>query len=233
MLTLNRATSRRAGAALLVQIMLLTLTAGTVSAAFIAPQDYSMWTRGDAETTYQFWDGFQNPLPDGPDVDQNANGVATTTTTGGMVIGSASLYSPGGPQTLDITIPDFNQAGTTSVLLQVKTTGSELDPASLSFGGTLGYAYTHEISRITEASGFGPVQTVETLFTFHGLPTSSVFGINFDAPIHSSVQNIAVDTNFVPVPEPGTATLFGLGLAGLAASSRKRASPSSGTPVRR
>ena len=150
-----------------------------------------------------------------------------------MVIGSGSLYSPGGAQSLDITIPDFNQPGTTSVLLQVKTMGSELDPTSLSFGGTLGYAYTHEISRITESSGFGPVQTVETLFTFHGLPTSSVFGINFDAPVHSSVQNIAVDTNFVPVPEPGTATLFGLGLAGLAASSRKRASASSGTPVRR
>ena len=221
MLTLHRSRKGRSRPSLLNQIIFFSLIAGSASAGFIAPQDYGMWTRGAAGTTYQNWDGFQNPLPDAPDIDQNPTGVATATTAGGFVAGSGNLYNMGGGQTITVSVPGYSPVGhTTSVLLQVKTLSNSIDAASLTFGGVNSYAYTHEISNVTVSTAYGPAAEIETLFTFHGLPSSSSFDITFNSPAHASIMGIAVDTNVVP--EPGTAALLGMGLALLSGSVRKQ-----------
>ena len=201
---------------------------GFVSAAqatpFIAPEDYSMFTRGDAGTTYQYWDVFTSTSGATADIaNNNSNGDATVSEVNGvsMATGSGNIYAMGGNPSFEIVIPEFDAPGHfTSVLLQITTLGSEFIPGSVKINGA-DPGYSVEFGRVTIPAGPSTADQVDTLFTWNGLTSSDTITIEFDGAMHMSLTQVAVDTN--TVPEPGTAVLMLIGLTGLACRKNRKA----------
>ena len=201
---------------------------GFVSAAqatpFIAPQDYAMWTRGDAGTTHQHWDVFTATTGAIADIaNSNSNGNATVSETEGvsMATGSGNIYAMMGNPSFEIVIPEFDAPGHfTSVLLQITTIGSEFIPGSVKINGA-DPSYSTEFGRVSIPAGPSTADQVDTLFTWNGLTSSDSITITFDGAIHMSLAQVAVDTN--TVPEPGTAVLMLIGLTGLACRKNRKA----------
>ena len=208
---------RHLGGMLLAGVAFFGISAAAQAATYIAPEDYAMWTRGDAGTTYQYWDFFTTTTGATPDVaDNNSNGTATLSETNGvsMAIGSGNIYAMGGGPAFSIEIPEFNApAHFTSVLLQITTLGSEFTPGSVKING-IDPGYSVEFDRVTIPAGPSTADQVDTLFVWNGLASSDIVTIEFSGPMHLSLTQASVDTN--TVPEPGTAVLMLIGLTGLA-----------------
>ena len=214
----------RAGHVLLIGLALLVL-AGSAQAAFITPSDLATggWTRGDAGTTYQQWQPYPYAYGAPPVVSQNSAGTATVTATnpaaGTYPAGSGNLYSPAGAPSFVVSVPNFpSPSDQTTVLLQIKTGGSELDYSSVKINGQAANDY-QELSRVTVTTPFGPSSTVESMWVFNNVFAGDSFAVTFSSYQHNSLGTIEIDTN--TVPEPGTALLVLAGLAGLAYQGRK------------
>lgn len=177
----------------------ILLAASIASADFIEPDAYG-WSREDADSTYLEWDWFTStdggnepdigqfpfPLPDGwlePDV--------VETTGNAIITSTGNIYSPFGAINLDVTIPNYGTGeGTTTVLLQVRTMGNELDYANVNVDGV---APIDTIELLREDGDLGV--NVETLFVFEfdGNAMVYVAGIPTLVP-HVALDRIAVDT---------------------------------------
>ena len=191
---MSKFTNRVVGSGLLVAVM-----AGAAGADFITPDAFG-WTRGDADSTYFEWDVFvsafggndpdvgQFPveLPDGwvsPDV------VETTGTA--FITGSGNLYSPFGPIHVEVTVPNYGYGtGQTTLLVQVKTQGNELDYDNVV---AMGEAPVEVTFLTRELSDQGYIVEVLYEFAIEGNPSEIVIGIP-TADAHVSVDRIAVDT---------------------------------------
>ncbi|MBK7404878.1 MAG: hypothetical protein IPJ41_09655 [Phycisphaerales bacterium] len=189
------------GAVLRVAAGLVLGVAGSQALAdFTGPGDYG-WSRGDANSTYFEWDYFSSssggnvpdvgqfpdPLPEGwtaPDV--------VETTGNGFVTGSGNIYSPFGPTSFDITVPNYNLgSGSTTVLLQIRTQGTELDYPMVNLGGDAPVD-TVELYR-EDLGDFGFL--VDTLFVFEVSGNASEYLITAPSVESSmSLDKIAVDT---------------------------------------
>lgn len=174
------------------------LSAGAARADFIPPDTYG-WSRGAERSTYFEWDIFVDP--DGgnvPDVDQFPDPLPSgwvdpdvvVTSGSAVVTGSGRIYSPVGAINLQVTTPNYGEGATTTLLLQVRTIGTELDYAAVMAEGQLPVEIV-EISRQSGSMGF----EVETLFQFELSGNQDAYV--FDVPTveaHCSIDGIAVDT---------------------------------------
>ncbi len=177
----------------------MLVAAGIASADFITPDGYG-WSREDGNSTYFEWDWFTstsggnvpdvgqfpNPVPDGwlePDV--------VETTGDAFVTGSGRIYSPFGPIYIEVTIPNYDLGiGMTTLLLQVKTLGNELDYAGVVMDDQLPIDII-EVSRETGDMG----EEIETLFVFEIAGNAPVYVVGIPtAEAHVSIDGIAVDT---------------------------------------
>lgn len=182
----------------------LTVFAGGVSAqGFVTPDGYG-WSRGSAATTYFEWDDFTSVggpntpdvgafpavLPDGwatPDVvELSGNGFVTST---------GNIYSFSGPIEVEVVVPaEPVPGGTTTVLLQTRTQGREIDAATVNCGG-LAPAEVVELYRFNLGpDGIGGGFLVETLWRFE-VPADGTVILGFVSSGESmSLDSIAVDT---------------------------------------
>jgi MYXO-CTERM domain-containing protein len=186
------------------------------------------WVRGVTPgSAYAQWESFASiGGPNNPDVGQSVVGTlapgaqpfnVTAAGTLTVIAGSGNLYSGFAPTSVAITAPGFNwPAGTTTLLVQVRTVGTEINGVTVNIGGVAPTSVT-ELSRI----GMGAQGAqVETLYRFDLPSDVSTYTLLFSSlTSHFSLDRVAIDT--FTVPAPGAAAL--LGLVGLGVSRRRRA----------
>jgi hypothetical protein len=191
-------------------------------ANFVVPDGINYnWTRGSTpNSAFAQWEVFTSTAgPNSPDVGSFTGG----TFAGGapawntfdrnpfsFVTGGGNIYSFGGVVAPQVDIPNFGLGAgyVTTVLLQVRTQGTEVDPASVLIGG-VAPVQTTELFRQT-LGGFGG-SLVDTLYRFEIPGNAAGYTLQFQASGSSmSLDRVAVDT-FTVVPAPGAAVLLGVG----------------------
>ncbi len=181
----------------------MTLVAQVNAQGFVTPDGFG-WSRGDADTSYFAWDDFTSatqpnapdagafpmPLPAGwtsPSV-RETTGTAFVTSTGNMYSFTTQL-------SFEVNVPAQPIAGaTTTVLLQTRTQGREVDHATLFCNGIAPSEYV-ELYRFT----LGPKDIlggdlVDALWRFE-VPATGTLTITFDATdLSMSLDKLEVDT---------------------------------------
>ena len=218
----------------LVASAMLAGLASSASADFIIPDTITYgWERGATPlSTYAEWDVFTSPAgPNTPDVGSFVGGTLPATAadfnvvdnneaSGACITGGGNIYSFGGVVSPQIEFGGFDLGAgyVTTVLLQVRTLGTEIDQSTLLLNGSIAASSVTELDRVA-LGGFGGSQ-VDTLFEFNLSGNLDSYVINFDALGSSlSLDRVAIDT-FTVVPAPGAAALLGLG--GLVVVRRRR-----------
>lgn len=203
--------------------------AGAAEADFLIPDGVNVpWTRGvSSPSAYGQWDVFTSAAgPNSPDVGQSVTGslaagapefnVSVTGATA-TLLGNGDIYSANSTEFVTVTVPSFGLGGgyTTSILLQVRTQGFEINPASVLINGVAPASVT-ELSRVSlGAQG----AMVETAYLWNLPGSDSSYSIAFNGGPFFSLDRIAVD-EFATVPTPGATVAVGLGT--LAAVRRRR-----------
>ncbi len=215
-------------------VMAGIVAAAAVSSAradFITPDgvNYS-WTRSaSAGSTYAQWEAFTNAAgPNLPDVGSYVGGDLPAAAPAWDVFDSSGLsfvtsggniYSFSGATNIHVVVPGFDSAAasSTTLLIQIRTQGTEFDPASVNIAG-VAPTETLELHR-ESLGGFGGA-LVDTLFRWE-LPGNALsYELRFDAAGSSmSLDRVAVDS-FVNVPAPGAGALLAMGV--LMAARRRR-----------
>lgn len=217
---------------LLAAGLVFGLSGSLASAAFVTPQS---WTRGTGGATYQAWDIFDTyPTDSTPDVGNvNANGTASLTenTGGAFVTSGGNIYSFSTATDFTVTIPEADvptPAHDVTAVVQIKTQGTEIDPATLLLNGQAPVESV-ELDRVV-LGGFGG-SLVENWYLFNvpyaafgdGVPGVEDLTLTFGAQGSSmSLDAISIDTAIRPfgyyaeptpaaIPEPATAALLSLG----------------------
>lgn len=224
-------------------------SASAANADFVTPDSYG-WSRESENSFYAEWEFFESPTGGNtPDVGMfptslptgwSAPDVVETTGTG-FITGGGNIYSFSAPTEFEVSVPNYDLGrrpfGTT-VLVQMRTLGSELDYETIQIGG-ISPIETTELNRTDVGGGFGGA-LVDVLFRFELLGNSADYLIEFEAAESSmSLDRLSIDTfatsllstrsvgssirasSFGPVPAPGTACA--LASLGLIATRRRRA----------
>lgn len=218
----------------------LALVASQARADFITPTfDAYGWDRPTVtggNATFQAWDVFTSVA--GPNTPHKVSGPAfggsvsdtwTTVnafgnpnardTTGSPAVfltSGGNIYSPSVVTLPEVTIPNAGgqSAGVTTILLQVRTVGTDLDLNSVKLfdpvsNAKLSYISTQEIFRAPAGPGGN---TVDNLFRFDVAGNASLYTLTFNGLGSStSLDRVAVDTFYNPtataVPEPSSLLL--------------------------
>lgn len=165
----------------------------------------------------------------------NAAGNATVTETTGLAfITGGNLYNASAATSISTAIPNNidavsgdSTAGWTTLLVQIRTRGTEINPSTLLVNG-IAPEDSVELSRVA-LGGFGGFQ-VDTWHQFKIAGNRDFYTLTFGSPgPHMSLDRLSIDTawnetaflqsqafsNVVPVPEPGTwAVLAGAAIVG-------------------
>ena len=185
---------------LLLSLAAMLASASLAHAQFVEPDGYG-WSRGDADSAWFEWDVFTSPTGGNlPDVGQFPSplpgGWATPDVydTSGLAIITASgnFYSFVGPITLDVVIPNYGyQSGSTTLLLQIRTQGNELDYGSVNIWGEPPVEHVELLRQSLGEFGW----LVDSLFRFELDGNENVYIASFAAAdAHVAIDRIAVDT---------------------------------------
>lgn len=184
---------------------------------------FQNWDRGDALTSFAHWDriseddvlapGVQDHSPDGAFVNLASAPLDSSPpsfVTGGGLGGN--IYSFTGDYTVTLNmVPDYaTPDGLFTVALQLKTIGNTVDPSTVSLNG-LGGNYTLLFNGPNPGPWGGEMD--EHLFVWTDVASASSYDIVFTNIVHTSLDELTVDMNAVPLP--GAVFLFGTALAGL------------------
>lgn len=223
--------------------LVLAGTALQASAAFVVPNGVNYaWTRGTtAKSSWAEWNVFTSVGgPNSPDVGTFIGGAFPETapafnvfdsnsSSGSFITSGGNIYSFSGVISPQIEFGNFGfgTSYNTTILIQVRTLGNELNASSVTLNGSIAPVETTELARST-LGGFGGFE-VDTLFRFELTENLGSYVVDFDAQTTSmSLDRVAIDTYaFIPgpsplagVPSPGVASV--LGLAALTARTRRR-----------
>ncbi|QNN21372.1 hypothetical protein HED60_03495 [Planctomycetales bacterium ZRK34] len=225
--------SRMTFTTLLVAIASMMITANA-HAVFVSPDDFATgWSRGDTDTLYAEWDLFEsstNALPDVGSFHPPAGDPTLSSDTGG-VTGTANIYGFNA-HTITIDTANYNTASSnTTVVVQIRTQGTEYDPSTLMINGAAP-TYLGELSRTPVASFGGDTFEVDTwaLFNLSGaddLTVSftasgqhmSLLAVALDAIVTDSSGFASVTPQGAPVPQPASLVML---LGGLALMRRRK-----------
>lgn len=190
------------------------------------------WSYGDAETSAVHWSVIDGPLPtdSSPDVRNLNTSLATLTAnnpgafiTGGGLGGNIYSFS----DTPDFTVvvnPDY--AAPTSpvnVALQLKILGTDLDPNSVTLGGSA----WNSTQLLFEGDAGGPFGGLdkEYLFVWEGVTAGSSYALDFLASGSSmSLDEVSLDVGVSAVPLPAAAWLFLSAIVGITANAKRKGS---------
>ncbi|MEX0887682.1 MAG: PEP-CTERM sorting domain-containing protein [Phycisphaeraceae bacterium] len=229
----------------------LTLTASSASATvhFIEPGG---WAPGDSQTTHQHWDYLASGTDNAPDVGHlttptgldaptlSVQDPGIRTSTGNFYAFSADYGVTAEFANHGGASGSYSGAAGTHVIIQTAGTlsgGAGLDVDSLNLvtldgesivdGDNASRLRADEIWRGTISSTFGDVTQQELILEFFLPGYSDDFRIQWDQAVHSSFDQLRVDTILAnealavtPVPEPTSVAL--LGVAGLMLLHRRR-----------
>ncbi|MFL5330174.1 MAG: PEP-CTERM sorting domain-containing protein [Gemmataceae bacterium] len=195
------------------------------------------WNAGDPNTTAFHWNNFAAggtyPGPFVPDQAAFHPGLANAslmeTLGGGFLTGGGNLYSQGVPMHIAATLPNYDFSTSpsggwsTTVYVQTRTLGNELDYAGLTLNWidlagahtlTPASAFLNQELEHTPLGGFGGFAATH-LWGFAVPASPSQFTLSFGGALDSvSLDQLRVDTQVSPVPEPSSLLLLtGAGLA--------------------
>ena len=228
-----------------VAAALMLSAAGQALATATSFFEPDAWTTGDANTTYQEWDTVTGTSGNTPDVGLSVNPSITTDPTlsavaPGFVAGSGNFYAFSAPYR--ITADIYNHGGSsgtgglpagagTHVIVQTSATlnegqGIQADtlqivdlPGNAIAGGDNAGALRHDVLfEGTVSSSMGPVTQREEIWEFFLPNYVGDFRLQSDVAIHSSFDQLRVDTAIgrdafatMDVPEPATLALLAVG----------------------
>ncbi len=215
------------GHALSGALIVVLVASAPASADFVVPDGSNFeWTRGvTPNSTAAQWETFTSPAgPNAPAAGAFAGGTLPGAApawntfdrnTFSFITGGGNIYSFAGVVAPQVDVPSFGLGSgyTTTILLQTRIQGTEINPASLLIDGVAPVQVT-ELFR-QPLGGFGGA-LVDTLWRFELPGNASGYTIRFEALSSSmSLDRIAVDT-FTVIPGPGTAALlvFAGGISG-------------------
>ncbi|HMO26478.1 MAG TPA: hypothetical protein PKB10_09420 [Tepidisphaeraceae bacterium] len=201
----------------------------SAQAAFVAP---ASWVRGAGGATYQHWDVFDaypvDPTPDVGNINPNGTAVLTETTGAAFVTSGGNIYSFSTATQFSVSIPELDvpaPAHDLTAVVQFKTLGTEIDPASVLLNG-IAPVDTAELSRVG-LGGFGG-SAVQSWYLFNvpyaafgsGTAGATSVTLTFAAAGSSmSLDQVSIDTAIRPfgyypepnpVPEPAMLSLAAL-----------------------
>lgn len=217
---------------------------------FMVPDGLNVgWVRGvTSRSSYAQWDRFVAPAgPNPADVGSYTAGLPVAapafdvvdTSGSSFVTSGGNIYSFAAPLNITATVPGFGLGPIfdTTILLQVRTQGSEIDHGTVRFVTSAGDVAPAEQLELFRGSAGPGGFIVDTLYRFELSSSWLTNTIKFDASESSmSLDRVAIDawTHYssvggtsvkidgaTSVPVPGTAGV-GLVCAGLAAARRRR-----------
>lgn len=214
-----------------VTLVVLGVSAPAMADFVVPDSNNYTWTRGvTTNSAYAQWEVFTSTAgPNTPSVGSFASGAFGVGAPNwntfdrnafSFVTGGGNIYSPAGVVAPQVDIPNFGLGAgyATTILIQVRTQGTEIDLASVLVGG-IAPVQTTELFRQPLGGPGGFI--VDTLYRFEVSGNTSGYTAQFQALGSSlSLDRVAVDT-FTAVPAPSAVALLGLG--GLVASRRRRA----------
>lgn len=204
----------------------------------LPPSSPISWTAGQTDSTAYHWDNFSSggtyPGPFAPDQESFHPGLpnASLTELSGQAFltGGGNIYSPTATVAISATLPNYGHSAapgsafSTTVFVQTRSLGSELDYANVTLGwidanGAQTFTpanafYDQELERVP-LGGFGGF-SVTHIWGF-SLPSNPVqFSLNFSAAGPSmSLDQLRIDTLVTPVPEPSALMFLSCAVAGL------------------
>ncbi len=164
-------------------------------AQFISPEQYG-WSRGEPDTTYADWNVFSSLAgPNTPDAGSNFEFAApgapaanvTAVAPAGAITSTGNLYAGFGPMTVTATMPAPGKGDgfSTVFIMQIRSQGTELNPATLNVNGVAPTETTETFRQSLGGFGF----LVETRYVFE-LPGSEAF---YTVTFGSQADNFVVD----------------------------------------
>ena len=219
-------------------LTLLLLSPTSVIAQLVLPPNAPInWTAGDPNTTSYHWNNFSlggsYPGPFAPDQFSFHPGLPNASLTelngGGFLSAGGNLYSQGTVNSISAALPNYNLASSpgswaTTVFVQTRTLGNEIDYANLALSWTDGSgphtltsasAFHHQELEHVPMGGFGGFMATH-IWGFNVPTNPSQFTLSFAGSADSvSLDQVRVDTFATPVPEPSSFLLVGGGLVAL------------------
>ncbi|MCA9294315.1 MAG: hypothetical protein KDA20_10920 [Phycisphaerales bacterium] len=186
---------------------------------FVVPDGVNFpWVRGTtANSTYQEWDVFASPGgPNAPDIADFAGGTLAmdaatpdcfdaNPASGSFISGTGNIFSFTGVVQPQVDVGGFGlgPSAQTTVLLQMRTLGSEVDLPSMLLNGSEVPTEVVELDRVSlGANGF----QIDALYRFELDGNASTYTIRFSAnDIALSLDRVIVDTFTTLVPCVGDA----------------------------
>lgn len=197
-------------ATLVVASMTLAVLSSSTSAEFVVPDGSNFdWVRGNTPNSiYAEWDVFSSTSgPNAPDTGSFVGGAlapgapefnafdADWSSSDAFITGGGNIYSIAGVISPQIEFGGFELGAShnTTVLMQLRTQGTEFNPDTVLLNGAIEPIETTELYR-EPLGGFGGF-IVETLFRFEVAGNHDSYVIAFDATEGSmSLDRIAIDT---------------------------------------
>ena len=189
---------------------------------FVTPNGSNYpWTRGSStDSTYAEWNIFSSPEgPNAPDIGTFVGGTLPTTapsnvfdaaweTSGSFITGGGNIYSFNGAIEPRADFQGFDLGATfeTTIVLQIRTLGSEPDLTSMLVNDTHAPTQTIELDRIPLGGEFGGVQ-VDNLIEFVVPGNAAAYTITWvSAESSCSLDRVILDTYTVAVACDGDVT---------------------------
>jgi hypothetical protein len=191
--------------------------------------DWADWSRGDAGTVYTEFDTFSEASYAGtrtaaPDV--AASGVSNayiSWATGTFPSSTGNLYSFSAAESFNVNLTTAATSDPVRVVLQIETWG--VNASSVTLNGVAA-TFSDLVYTTTVDTTIGAATLYQNLYYWDLDSGLSSYTLNIQAPVHTSLTQVAVDIGTVAaVPEPETYAMLlaGLGVMGSIARRRRQA----------